>query len=254
MHVRFATRVLVCLFVCFTVVPAAFALRTGDTTVVVPIVGRFAGAAGTQWRTDVFVANHTSDVKTVQMTLYVAGGSPVSVSVPLGAYSNATFQDIVLNTFGLTTGSGELQLVSSTTGAIEARARIYNAGNPAGEFGQNVPGLGMSSLRRQAFVYGLSGLGGNRVNVGVTNPNDFAISVTMRLTSRTDVPLHVTSVELQPHQNVQFNDVFSRFGIPLQADVQLQFITFEHAMYGYASEVRNDTGDAIFIAGTSPNV
>jgi hypothetical protein len=60
-------------------------------------------------------------------------------------------------------------------------------------------------------------------------------------------------VTLQPRQTRQFNDIFTEFSITPQADVQITFDTFEHQVYGYASEVRNDTGDAIFVFGTSPN-
>jgi len=55
---------------------------------------------------------------------------------------------------------------------------------------------------------------------------------------------------------IQYNDIFTRFGIAPRAEVQ---INIENALvpgvivYGYASVVRNDSGDAVFIFGTSPN-
>ncbi|MEO8218463.1 MAG: hypothetical protein ABI718_15380 [Acidobacteriota bacterium] len=54
------------------------------------------------------------------------------------------------------------------------------------------------------------------------------------------------------YQTIQSSDIF-RFGIAPQADVQVEFNTSGDLIYGYASEVRNDTGDAIFVCGTSPN-
>ena len=55
-----------------------------------------------------------------------------------------------------------------------------------------------------------------------------------------------------PHSYVQYNDIFTAFSITPRAGVQVN-ITSDRLIYGYSSEVRNDTGDAIFNFGTSPN-
>jgi hypothetical protein len=240
--------------VVFTLIPArADAIRVGDGVVIVPVIGRFPGASGTQWRTDVFIANPYSPSDAVTLKFYVAGGPTLQFSTTIGLFCSVAFKDIVLNTFGLENASGQLE-IHSTYSVLEARARIYNNGNAAGEFGQNVPGLGISSLRTQAFMYGLSGTSGNRLNVGVANPNDTELQATLRITDKFNQVLLIEVVNVGAHQTVQINDVFTRFGIPPQADVQVQFNTASQVLFGYASEVRNDTGDAIFVFGTSPNV
>ena len=242
------------LLVAFLLVPiSAGAINIGDTTVIIPIIGRFAGVPPSLWRTDVFIANHNTVAKTLTLNFYVAGGSLITRTVPVGEFSTVTLRDIVLNTFGLTAASGQLEIKSPNESGFEARARIYNAGSTIGEFGQNVPGLGLSYLNRQAFVYGLSGINGNRVNFGVANPNNVALEGTITVTNKDNVPLVSSLVVLQPHQTQQFNDIFNLFHITPQADVQIQFNTVEFGVYGYASEVRNDSGDAIFVFGTSPN-
>ncbi len=111
----------------------------------------------------------------------------------------------------------------------------------------------MDELSRQAFLYGLSGINGNRVNAGVANPNDSAISVNITVTDKNNNILYINSVTVQPHETRQFNDIFTAFGITPQADVQVSFDTSDLTLFGYASEVRNDTGDAIFVVGSSPN-
>ena len=236
----------------FLVPSIASAIRTGDLVVIIPVIGRVPGAFGSQWRTDVFVANHSSVTKTVTLTFYPAGSAPIVRTAPLAPFSTASFPDVVLNTFGLTAGLGELEVESSNQSTIEARARIYNSGSGAGEFGQNVQGFGRSLLSRQAFVYGLSGIGGNRVHVGITNPNAEAVTVSVRVADRNNTTLASDTITVQPHQNLQF-DVFDRFSIAPQADVQVDMNTAEPLIYGYASEVRNDSGDAVFSFGTSPN-
>ena len=232
-------------------VPAS-ALFHGGSTVIIPIIGRFPGANSTQWRTDVFIASHYTPGTQVNLTFYVTGGGPITKSVTLAPFACVALRDIVLNTFNLSNAAGQLELTSPTGITLEARARIYNAGNAAGEFGQNAPGLGTGYLNREAFLYGLSGVNGNRVNVGVANANLTPVTVTLRITDENANLLLSTSVTLQPHETRQFNDIFATFSITPQADVQVE-IDADQPIFGYASEVRNDTGDAIFVIGTSPN-
>ena len=136
----------------------ASTFNNGGTTVIIPIIGRFPGAGGSQWRTDVFISAHSSVGNTPALTFYLAGGSPMTITVTLVPYSSVALRDIVLNTFGQTNAAGQLEI----------------------------------------------------------------------------------------------KHIFARFGITPQADVMVEF-NGDAPVYGYASEVRNDTGDAIFIFGTSPN-
>jgi hypothetical protein len=239
--------------VCLLAPFSAGAFNIGDTTVIIPIIGRFSGVPPSQWRTDVFIANHSTVAKTLTLNFYVSGGSKLTAGVPVGTFSTVTLRDIVLNTFGQTVAAGQLEIVSPNQSGFEARARIYNAGSTIGEFGQSVPGVGTNYLSRQAFMYGLSGINGNRVNVGLANPNTFVVTGTLRFSDKNGVDLASTSVTLQPHETRQYNDVFTAFGFAPQADVQVEFNAVEFGIYGYASEVRNDSGDAIFVFGTSPN-
>jgi hypothetical protein len=106
----------------FLIAPAAMALNVADTTVVIPIIGHFPGAGGTQWRTDVFIANPYTPIANVTATFYVAGGSPMTASITVAPFSGVSLADITLNTFGLSNASG--QLVLTCASSIEARARI----------------------------------------------------------------------------------------------------------------------------------
>jgi hypothetical protein len=228
----------------------AYALRLGGEKVVLPIVGRFPGVNGSQWRTDVFIDNPYTPEVVVTVRFYPSGGTVQTRTITIGAFSSLALPDIVLNTFGMTNAAGPLELSSAT---VDARARIYNAGNPAGQFGQNVPGIADIYLNRQAKMYGLSGINGNRLNVGVTNPNDVDMDVVITVQSGTNTLLHQRTVHVAAHSNVQYNDVFTTFGIPPQDNLKIHFDGVDKIVYGYASEVRNDTGDAIFIFGLSPN-
>src|SRR3954464_11656593 len=243
--------VVLCLTLLSLAATSASAINTSGNTVILPIIGRFPGVPPTQWRTDVFIANHFSPVANITATFYVTGGSPIVRTITVNPFSAVTLPDITLNTFGLSGAAGQLELKAATS--IEARARIYNAGGTTGEFGQNVPGLGLNTLRLQGFLHGLSGINGNRLNIGIANPNETSITVEMRVADKNNNTLHARSVTLQPHATQQFNDIFVTFGITPQDGVQIEFSTGFDVFYAYASEVRNDTGDAVFMFGTSPN-
>jgi hypothetical protein len=232
--------------------PSALAVKLHDTKVIVPIIGRFTGVNSTQWRTDVFIGHRFGEAANVTLRFYSGGASPLVRTVTIPQYSSVDYADIVLNTFGLTSAAGPLEIESDIT--IEARARIYNSGNPAGEFGQNVPGIGITQLGRQAYIQGLSGINGNRVNVGITNPNNEATTFTIYIADRNNNLLNrQDGIPIAAHQNIQYNDLFSTFFIAPTDGVQVLLFSPGPVIYGYASQVRNDTGDAIFMFGTNPN-
>jgi hypothetical protein len=166
---------------------------------------------------------------------------------------SAVFRDIVLNTFGADGAGGPLEVESSPSGT-DVRARIYNAGSPAGEFGQGVEGIAKDRLGVQSLIHGLSGTSGNRINVGVTNPHGHQISVVMQVQDTHGNPLRDETFTVAPHGYQQFNNIVALYGLTPQDGLRVSFHTITgDAFYGFASEVRNDTGDAVFMFGISPN-
>ena len=240
-------------FALFFAAHDALALNLGGPHMVIPVIGRFPGAGGTQWRTDVFLGNPYSPTINVTLRFYPSGSGVQTRTLALAPFSTTTLPDIVLNTFGLANAGGVLEIASDGVLSFNARARIYNAGNAAGEFGQGVPGIDQGYLNRQAYLFGLSGINGNRLTVGAANPNDTADEITLIVSDRNNAILHSRSFTLAPHAYVQFGDIFNTFPIPPQEGVVVQFLAATNRIYGYASEVRNDTGDAVFTFGTSPN-
>ncbi|MDP9194246.1 MAG: hypothetical protein M3P06_21325 [Acidobacteriota bacterium] len=236
----------------FSAVPEAHALNISGERIIFPVIGRFPGAGGTQWQTDVFIANPSTSTYELALRFYPSGEGDQVRTITMTPFSTITLTDICLNTFGRENAGGMLVL----DGGIytpEARARIYNVGNPAGQFGQGVPGVGLGRLSRQAFLYGLSTLSANRLNIGVANPNAGPVVVSISVNDHTGANLHSRSVTVQPHQFVQFNDIAVTFGIPPREGLVVNMNTTGDLIYGYASEVRNDTGDAVFVFGLSPN-
>ncbi len=246
---------LLALLICAAIAPAAHAVKFSRSKVIIPVVGRFPGAYGSQWRTDVFVRNIYENVGSVTLTFFVTNGPVLQSNLTVTPYSTTTLHDVVKNIFGLDQAAGQLHLVATDT-SIEARARIFNTGNPAGQFGQGVEGMCPCALQRQALMFGLDGTNGNRVNVGVANPNDVAVQVLFLIVTHDRNSAHSETSTLQPHETRQFNDIFTAYGIAPQENVSVEFnsLTPDLSIYGYSSEVRNDTGDAVFVFGTGPNV
>ena len=230
-----------------------FAINFGGSPMIIPVVGRFPGTGGTQWRTDVFLGNPGTGSQTVTLKFYPTGGAVQQATVSMGPFSTATLPDIVLNTFGMTNAGGVLEVSVPAPFSIQARATIYNSGNPAGVFGQGVPGIALDYLNRQAFLFGLSGISGSRVNIGAANPNDVPAETTFYVIDGTGASVATRTVTIAPHSYVQYSDIFNTFGIPPQANLTVNIYTNGLLIYGYSSEVRNDTGDAVFNFGTSPN-
>ena len=234
--------------------PAA-AIDVMGTTVAVPVVMHGPGKLSTQWRTDVWIGNHNSVPKTVTLDLYPTTGGVQSSSVDVGAFAVVKLPDIVLTTFGLDDAKGLLIASVSGSSAFEVHARVYNTGSAAGEFGQFEPGIAVDRLQSQGYLFGLSAVDGNRTNLGLANPNDVASDVHIQISDGGNTASASLDVPMTPHSLVQINDIFATMGFPPQANAQIVVTapSNDTPIYAYASVVRDDTGDAIFLFGTSPN-
>ncbi len=244
----------ICVAIFLVTSSTSMAIDIEGTTVVIPVAMHGPGALGTQWQTDLWISNMTTAGKNVTVTFYPTSGDPEGTTFNVPRAGTVEMRDVVLTTFNRSNAKGVLVLTVDTATGIQATARIYNVGNPVGEFGQFVPGIATSRLERQAYVAGLSGVDGNRANFGVANPEDEPVDVDVYVLDGQGTQLHTSTITVGGKSVLQVNDLFDEFGIAPRREVQVDM----HAatpvpIYGYASVVRNDTGDAIFIFGTSPN-
>ncbi len=231
------------------------AFDIGAPSVMVPVVAHVHGKHSTEWRTDLWISNSSNVEKDITVTYYPNGDTPSSFTTHIGIYSTIEIDDVVLSQFGKDSSQGMLVLTTEGTSGFSARARIYNTGNPLGEFGQFVPGLPLTSCKRESYIPGVSGIGGNRANIGIANPTDHAFSCSVSVTDGDNNSLGGAPVQVPAHSVVQVNDIFATFNIAPRGNVQIRITTGDNnnVIYAYASIVRDVTGDAIFIFGTSPN-
>ncbi len=235
--------------------PPAEALRIGGSEVVVPVIAHNPGLHGTQWRTDIWINNHYSEEGPVTLTFYPENGDVIVREEQIGSYRGLFLADIVLETFGMNDAKGML-IVSAPDMRLEVHGRIFNTGDENGEFGQGFFGIPTDLLSRQGLVSGVSTAGGNRVSVGIANPTDHEITPGIMVADASDGSiLYTETLTVEAHSLIQFSDIASRWNLPESSSLMINVSTSvnEDPFFAYASVVRNDTGDAIFIFGTSPN-
>lgn len=233
---------------------------TCSATEVVPGIARSAGASGAYFRTTLWAANPGSSDASFRLTFVPSPGttdipstSPLDIVVP--AQASRTFDDLLLDGFGLTgPASGSLLVEGCDGPRPDLSARTWNDAGDAGTFGQYIRGFaasegGTGSLR-------IEGLGGGtlaRTNVGVVNTGSTTLDATVTLFDETGTSRGAAiPVTVPPHASVQVNAVDVAAGV---AGLGLYGARIEAPAGGlaaYASWIDNRTNDPIFVPGNLP--
>ncbi|HJT15783.1 MAG TPA: hypothetical protein VJ853_00270, partial [Thermoanaerobaculia bacterium] len=220
-----------------TAMPASF--RT-----TIPAVGRAPGANGTFWRSDVRLFNPTTSL--LGVTLLYQG---VSRSVALLPYQTMVLSD-VLSQFGVSSGSGALQVMWNGSAAPIIASRTYTTAPNGGTFGQSIDAT--QSFASDSFVPGLRSDNFFRSNAGFVNGSDSTIGVTATLYASNGQPLGSAFVQLAPRGASQQSlaALFPNVNVAAIGTVTLQAHTDSGAvLFAYGSLVDNTTGDPVFFAG-----
>lgn len=229
----------------------AAAVSAGE--ILIPAVFRGAGANDTLWRTEIVVSNVTESIFSAPVpatiTYHGNDGRVVDVRMPLARMEVLAVSDAVREWFGVENGGGIVRVTwDGDESRLLARARVYNAGEH-GEYGQSVPGLDTRRLVSHHYLTGLSGVGGNRSNVGVSNASTADALVYIELIDTAGESHGGFTTVIPARSYRQFNDIFSHFSTgPLHA-AMVRVVASNTPVYAYASIVRNDTGDATFVIG-----
>lgn len=219
--------------------------------VLIPAVFRGPGAHDTLWRTEIVVTNVTSDprIEIVPVTLTWHGndGTTAEVKFPLSQMEVIDVADAMLEWFNVEHGGGIVLMTWENDDArLLARARVYNAGEH-GEYGQSIPGVRTMYLASEHHLPGLSGVGGNRTNVGISNPSTTAALVWVELIDTSGLSRGAFTTAVPARSYIQLNDIFSYFQAGPLSAAMVRINSTNVPVYAYASIVRNDTGDATFV-------
>jgi hypothetical protein len=213
--------------------------------VFIPVAYRGNGANGSVWRTAISVANVSSatplPVRTT-ITLHRENAEPLSISMPLAQHEVISIPDALHDWFSLDDAAGIVRVTWDEPDArIGANARIYNIAGSAGEYGQGVPAVS------DVYLPGLTGVDGNRTNVGVSNPHDQPAMIWIEMFDTSGLSRGAFATAIPARSYRQFNDIFAHFQAgPLNA-AMVRVTGIDRTIYAYASIVRNDSGDATYV-------
>lgn len=226
----------------------------GASHVLIPIAGRTAGAYGSQWRTDLAVTNLEARPVSIVVTFQASATDRSFTSTTLPANGTLLLEDVVRTTFMRDSGTGMLRVSSAMQGArFVARAYVYNRGNVQGEYGQNVPGVPLDALTREHVLGGVSGSNGRRTNIGIANPWLVPATLILTLHGGEGEVLGTQYRTVHASEVLQINDVFAAFGAAPAAEASVR-LQSNVTVYAYASVVRADSGDAVFVPGSGIGV
>jgi hypothetical protein len=237
------------LLVAVAVTLSARATDLAGSNVLIPIAGRTAGAFGSQWQTDLVVTNLDSEPLPLVLTYYGENGDRTFTTSTLWGNGTIVLEDVLDRAFRVSSGTGMIRVSTARENArFTARATIVNRGD-AGEYGQGVPGVPVDSLATEHVLSGITATESRRTNLGVANPWQVPASIILTLYGPAGQQLGQLHRIVPALDVLQINDAFAAFGAEPVAEASVR-VTAQVGIYAYASIIRNDSGDAVFVPGT----
>lgn len=245
------------------------AVTSSETVYFIPAAAQLAGAAGTNWRTDVEIVNPGTTLASFTVALLkheTDNAAPETRSFTLEGGRAVRYSNVLSSMFGFT-GKGSLRL-TVTSGSVLASARTYNlmvAGNPlnlpaGATFGQFVPSfLDTQAINpgEGAFLIQLTHAPnpftnqreGFRTNLGYVNTTATPISLVVDLYRADGARLGSFNDSLPAFGYKQVDKVFERVTTQGVADgyAVVRTTTTGGKFIAYASVVDNVVGDPIFV-------
>ncbi|HPA82917.1 MAG TPA: hypothetical protein PLS95_19000 [Thermoanaerobaculales bacterium] len=208
-------------------------------------ISHSSGAHGSQWRSKLAVLN-TADAANQATLRYHYGSSTAEVTVQLGPGELRTWDDVVVDLFGVAVES---------SGAIKVRAdepvlvsaRTYNA-SAAGTFGQYMPAVREADALSFGQLGRLSLLSNSdtfRSNIGFLNLGSERAELRVTLHDATGTALGSLEIAVPAGRWRQQSDVFGAVGAGEVANgyATVELLTEGGRIWSYASVIDNATGD-----------
>jgi PKD repeat protein len=225
-------------------------------TLYVPAAAHLAGFAGTDWRTDLEIANRMDTPVECSIDLLRTGydnSSPRTAVVTVPGHSNLRVGD-VLKTLLEYEGSAALRLHTGSS-AISVTSSTYNS-TDEGTYGQYISGVSTADAilpNRPGVMIQLSEsdvtTSGFRTNLGLLNTTAGRVEVLIELHDSNGSPVGSGSTVLEPFEHRQINRIFAQVtSSPITDGVAwVSTSTPGGAVLAYASVVDNRSGDPVFI-------
>lgn len=232
--------------------------QINPTRLVFPVVGRVAGAGGTEYRADIRLINLSGASNEVLLQYFAAGTTAnatptATATVSIAPGEQELLDNVVKTLFNIDSGIGALRVISSRP--LSGAGRIYNdqRATGAGTFAQFLLGADDREALNRGVLYLLSNQPagsrvGFRTNIGWFNHQDTLANVTFRAHDNNGNILATSTPQAIPPSSMLQVPLTALF--PNLAVMDNLYVTFQSdnaSLYVYASVADNVNGDAIYI-------
>jgi len=225
----------------------------GLSAYMIPASAHIGGLSGTSWVSDVVLQDPGTGGAHADLYFLGSGSSwPRRRGVSILAGQSLKLGDIVGETFGQSSASGALLVVSDQP--LVVTSRTYNDAS-SGTYGQFIAGVSTSralGTGEQARLIQLTRNNDYRTNIGFANATDETLNVKAKLYKSNGDLIATRSYTIQPYGFYQKTDIIGTdvsdaYAVVSSSAAGAQFFT-------YASIIDNRTGDPVFVtpdAGTA---
>jgi PKD repeat protein len=223
----------------------------------ISVIAQTPGAGGSSWRTELTLFNAGSQAVTPNLIFVPgAGGQVRTRTIYIAPQQSVTYQNTLLELFGLNNGAGALGVEADGVIAspdLRVSSRTFTDG-ANGTYGQSVGGVTPDDLPTVVYVTGMESDSAFRTNVGLVNRTSTPGSVRLDLFDGTGALVGTTTQQLaantfgQSPLTVLFPSVASGSYSTLSMRVTS---AAAGAISAYASIVDNRTQDPVYVQGAA---
>src|ERR1051326_416756 len=227
-------------------------LTAGAATLIIPAAGTGPGANGSQWSSEIVVHNASSFAASIDLIYHDANGSSTPKTFVVGPHPTATSGDVVRNVFGITSGTGAIEIDADDNVAshLAITSRTFNTLS-TGIFGQDIPAVNANDAASVGDLTVLEGpafASDFRFNFGAYALSDATIS--WQLVRSNGTVAATKSVDYKAGTQFQYNNgaVTLLGSTAADGDVVYATVTKGKAIV-YGSSINNASGDPPDVAG-----
>ncbi len=224
-----------------TTIPMKFGY--GATETFVCAAARVAGAAGSEWRTDLGILNHGAETTNLTVVYHGGNGEDLTMEITLASGEHRVFEDVVGMVGG--GGSGSLEIVADRP--VLVSSRTYNQG-ANGTFGQYIDGVseaGSAAAGQSLWLPQLQQNDGFRTNIGLHNSGLEQSAVMLRLYDHEAALVSASQHVIGAGKRMQLQTPFDSIGG--RTDITSGYAVIEiqsgDGLFAYASVIDNRTND-----------
>jgi PKD repeat protein len=222
--------------------------------ILIPVIGKTAGAGGTFWRSDLSVFNpHASQLRVEMRFLRGESDNRRAIWKPLdlSPRRSHTIRDVI-EWLGEGSGSGSLELRWVGAGPVLMSRTYTTRHSDGGTFGQSIEPLSLDELGARWVITGLRSDAEFRTNLGLVNAGETAVGATLEAIRVDGTKIAEAFAILPPKSQSQwaaaslfpaanFDDAGS-FTVVVKS-------TGAPTLFAYGSVVDRVSGDPVYLGG-----